>query len=186
MSEEGRIKPLAAAPVDIAAPSLETVFRDHSRLVYRAAYRVTGNSADAEDVLQTVFLRLARRREAAVGSLESYLYRAAVNAALDLLRSRQASPGVSLEEVEPAALEDSSPSPERAFAAAELRLWLRATVARLSPLAAEIFVLRFFEGRDNGEIARLVGTTEGTVAVTLHRARERVFREFQAYQGGQS
>jgi len=186
MAEEKRSKPLAAAPIDLAAPSLESVFQRHAGVVYRAAYRVTGNAADSEDVLQTVFLRLARRSLPEVESMESYLYRAGVNAALDLMRSRQASPGVPLEEMEPAVLEDSSLSPDRAHTASELREWLRATVARLSPRAAEIFALRFYEDRDNGEIARLIGTTEGTVAVTLHRTRERIHKEFLAYTRGQS
>ena len=66
------------------------------------------------------------------------------------------------------------------------REWLRSAVARLSPQAAEIFSLRFFEGKDNGEIASIVGTTTGTVAVTLSRARDRMEKEFRAYQGAKS
>ena len=53
-------------------------------------------------------------------------------------------------------------------------------------MAAEIFSLRFFEGKDNGEIARILGTTTGTVAVTLSRARDRIEKEFRSYQGGQA
>ena len=60
-------------------------------MVFRAAYRVTGNAGDAEDVMQTVFLRMMKRDQAAepVGNMTSFLHRAAVNAALDLVRSRQ-------------------------------------------------------------------------------------------------
>ncbi len=69
---------------------LESVFLEHQRRVFRAAYRITGNAQDAEDVLQTVFLRLARQGDAAsLANPSSYLYRAAVNAALDLLRARK-------------------------------------------------------------------------------------------------
>ncbi len=72
------------------AAVLDEVFRAHYSRVLKAAYRVTGSMSDAEDVLQTVFLRLARRDLATEGvaNLESYMYRAAVNAALDLLRAR--------------------------------------------------------------------------------------------------
>src|SRR2546429_9138497 len=67
-----------------------TLFRSHAR-VLQAAYRVTGSMADAEDVAQSVFLRLARGDIASrrITHLESYLQRSAVNAALDLLRARR-------------------------------------------------------------------------------------------------
>ena len=68
----------------------ERVFREHHAMVFRAACRVTGNTADAEDVLQTVFLRLLGRGEAdtVMENAEHYLRRAAVNGALDVIRAR--------------------------------------------------------------------------------------------------
>src|SRR5262249_36486110 len=79
----------------------ELLFQEHHDQVFRAAYRVTGSIVDAEDVLQTVFLRLVRRKEKLdlSPSPGSYLHRAAVNASLDLLRSRTRSRSVSIEEV---------------------------------------------------------------------------------------
>ncbi len=190
MKEGEKPLPIAADPEPVAGVVMdaEELFRRHHGLVFRAAYRVTGNAADAEDVLQTVFLRLMRRDadSPAVSDAAGYLHRAAVNASLDLLRSRRQCNFVPLEEVEPRLAGDSSRAAEGAQSALEIREWLRQTVARLSPLAAEIFVLRFFEEKGYAEIARLVGTTESTVAVTLHRARERVWREFEAYMGGKS
>lgn len=166
------------------AIDVERAFDAHHAMVFRTAYRVTGNAGDAEDVLQTVFLRLLRRpaEAAMVGNVASYLHRAAVNTALDVMRSRQAAPAIPLEDLPPAA--DSSPAPDRVLASGEIRAWLRATVARLSPRAAEIFALRFYEDHENPEIARMLGTTEGTVAVTLSRARDRVEKEYRAYVGG--
>src|SRR5437763_12235138 len=74
-----------------AVTQLEEIFRAHQVCVLRAAYRVTGSMADAEDVAQSVFLRLARGDIASrrITHLESYLQRSAVNAALDLLRARR-------------------------------------------------------------------------------------------------
>ncbi|MGO9873584.1 MAG: RNA polymerase sigma factor, partial [Acidimicrobiia bacterium] len=71
---------------------LEREFRVHHGMVFATAYRITGNAGDAEDVLQTVFLRLLRRGSNAdpLENPESYLRRAAINAALDVIRSRQA------------------------------------------------------------------------------------------------
>jgi len=65
-----------------------------------------------------------------------------------------------------------------------IREWLRGAVSRLNPRIAEMFSLRFFEGKDNPEIARLLNTTPGTVAVTLSRTRNRLEKEYRAYVGG--
>src|SRR5437588_12816905 len=95
------MKSLMAAPTEPAGMSvkdLEQIFREHHGLVFRTAYRITGNAGDAEDVLQTVFLRLLRRgpNTEALDNPESYLRRAAINAALDVIRSRQADQTVPL------------------------------------------------------------------------------------------
>src|SRR5262245_11097668 len=73
------------------AHELEDLFREHYQLVYRTAYGVTGRAEDAEDVLQTVFLKLLRRGHSPdlFKNTKGYLYRAAVNLSLDILQSRQ-------------------------------------------------------------------------------------------------
>jgi RNA polymerase sigma-70 factor, ECF subfamily len=169
----------------VLPPDPDLIFREHHSAVFRAAYRVTGNASDAEDVLQTVFMRLLRRHPdaEAVGNMEGYLRRAAVNAALDLIRSRQATPQVPLEDVAAMLPENAPLAPDRLYRSTEIRHWLRQAVARLSPRAAEMFALRFFEGRDNPEIAQALGTTPASVAVTLSRTRDRIQQEFRAYMG---
>jgi RNA polymerase sigma-70 factor (ECF subfamily) len=171
---------------NLSEADLERVFREHHALVFRAAYRVTGNPDDAEDVLQTVFLRMVKRAEGAepVGNMASFLHRAAVNAALDLVRSRQHIRSVPLDEMEPVLSEPAYRNPDRQQHAGEIREWLRGALARLNPRIAEMFMLRFFEGKDNPEIAQLLKTTPGTVAVTLSRTRDRLEKEFRAYMGG--
>jgi len=166
-------EPLPTAPLD-----LEETFREHHRMVFWAAYRVTGNSSDAEDAMQTVFLRMARRETICAANMESYLRRSAVNAALDLVRSKHRSSAVPIDEIA-GHLQDDSLAPDRPHRDVEIRDRLRHAVARLSPAAAEMFALRYFEERDNSEIAELVGTTVGTVAVTLHRSRERIKKELE-------
>lgn len=186
MSGEQGSKALASG-TEAESREMEAVFRQHYRLVFRAAYRVTGNAADAEDVLQTVFLRLLRREPGAeaLEHVESYLHRAAVNAALDLVRSRHNAATVPLEGATPPAA-SASQAPDRLYASEEIRTWLRHAIGRLSPRAAEMFVLRFFEGKTNPEIAREFQTTEGTVAVTLSRIRDRLQQEFRALTGDPS
>jgi len=70
---------------------LEELFRDHYELVYRTAYSIVNNTADAEDVLQTVFLRLVRRQVPPdfTTNVKGYFYRSAVNVSLDTIRSRR-------------------------------------------------------------------------------------------------
>jgi RNA polymerase sigma-70 factor (ECF subfamily) len=91
------------------------LFREHHGAVYRAAYRITGNAMDAEDVLQTVFTRLLRREEQPDLSENagSYLHRAAVNAALDLMRRRKRARKVDLDEVGDTLVDHQEPGPER-------------------------------------------------------------------------
>jgi len=153
------------------------MFEDCHGLVFRTAYRITGNAADAEDVLQAVFLRLLRRDRSAepLSNPESYLRRAAVNAALDVVRARQEQASVPLEDSPP------GPGDQR-----ELRDGLRRALAALSPRSAEIFALRFFEGHTNPEIARMLGMSQVHVAVLLHRTRKQLQKEIRSYLGVQS
>jgi RNA polymerase sigma-70 factor (ECF subfamily) len=189
--EQGRSEPLAAAiqtqSVQTSPEDLERIFREHHAGVFRAAYRVTGNASDAEDVLQTVFLRLLRREgdAQAIENMGSFLHRAAVNAGLDLLRARQTARSIPLDDVAPLLPESPALSPDRSHAAGEIRVWLRKAVARLGPRAGEMFALRFFEGKSNAEIAASLGTTQATVAVTLSRTRDRIEQEYRSQMGEQ-
>ena len=169
-----------------AAPSLEALFHEHHDRVYRAAYRITGNATDAEDVLQTVFLRLLKREvevDLSAGAA-SYLARAAVNAALDMLRARKRARRVDLDEVEGDLAAPQDTDPEGLSGGRELVRWLRGAVGRLSPRAAEIFSLRYFQGHGNREIAEMLGTSQTAVAVILHRTRHRLAKDLKPILGG--
>ena len=184
----------------IAIPDeFERVFRTHHGLVFRTAYRITGNAADAEDVLQTVFLRLFRREcgteaqhspaeHAAQGGVrnaaqsrvrneESYLRRAAVNAALDVIRARQADRSAELVDL---------PARQSHSDTAELRDALARAMGRLQPRWAEVFALRFLEGLSNREIAQTLGVSQVLVAVIIYRTRQRLRKELAQYLGDRS
>lgn len=158
---------------------LENLFNEHHEQVFRTAYRITGSVVDAEDVLQTIFLRIVRRDEGVDFSPSpgSYLHRAAVNAALDLVRSRGRSKAVSLAEVDYDMIASPGPSPAAQHESSELRNTVRQAVAALGPKAAEMCALRYFEGFNNREIAEMLGTSHMVVAVVLHRARTRLRKE---------
>lgn len=175
------IQPISRQPAVIRhVDDIEDIFKAHQERVFRAAYRVTGNLSDAEDVLQTVFLRLLRHGHTFTGVDDAgrYLHRAGVNAALDLVRSRKSAPSVPLEGVE-GNLRDPGQTPSQSQSTAEQREALRKAVAQLHPTAGEMFILRYFEGYDNSEVARIMDTSEGTVAVTLHRTRTRLQKELR-------
>lgn len=166
-------------------PDLELVYQDHHVRVMQAAYRITGNASDAEDVLQNVFLRLLRRGEAPSDRehLGSYLHRAAINASIDLLRTRKPSQRVPLDDVQHQLQEEGSSAPDQSYQGKELRDWLRGAIALFSPQAAEIFALRYLEDYSNQEIAELVDTSPGVVAVVLHRCRNRLRDEIRSFLG---
>ena len=184
--------PVSASPIPFpsATPpplsgAAESFYAAQAPKVYRAAYRITGSSADAEDVVPTVFLRLLQRADVPFGAGgEGYLYRSGVHAALDLLRSRQRWGFVPLEE--PDGGHDPSAGPEREAELRRLRQALRRALSRLSARAAEIFALRYFEGLGNREIAELLGTSQGVVAVLLHRTRARLRKELAVLLGERS
>src|SRR5262245_16203391 len=162
---------------------VEEVFRTHYTNAFRAAYRITGSHSDAEDVLQTLFLRLLRRgqTEESVSNLGGYVYRAAINASLDVLRSRRDGQCIPLQEDMHIAVKSS---PERALESKETQVWLRGALATMNPRWAEIFILRYFDELSNREIAHLLQISQATVAVTLFRARRLLEREFQTRMRG--
>jgi len=150
----------------------ERIFNENQTLVYRVAYRITGSNEDAEDVLQTLFLRLLRRE--ILPDMErnpkAYMHRAAINIALDIvkLRARNVSTGN---------IEDHLPhnaSPTDRLPAFRIQDWLRDALGELNPRAAEIFVLKHVEGYDNAEIAKTLGVSyvvEGSVQRVGGRVR---------------
>ena len=140
---------------------LERLFVEHYRRVLNAGYRITGNMADAEDVAQSVFLRLGAGGQLAVENAGSYLYRAAINGALDLIRRKKTAPAEPIEAAAELVSKEMGASPERAMANKDLARLLRQAIGELAPRAAEIFALRYLEEMSNGEIANCDGNVAG-------------------------
>ena len=164
---------------------LEQIFQAHHSQIFGTAYRVTGSAQDAEDVLQTVFLRLLRRQDEVdlSPSPGSYLHRAAVNAALDLMRARTRSRSIPLDDHD-APAQNGHSDPDRRQRGGELRRSLRQAILALTPRSATIFTMRFLEGTPNREIAESMGMSQAAVGVALHRARNQVKKELATFVGG--
>jgi len=176
-------EPLAAASMTLpSTESITQLFGEHYRRVLLAAYRITGSMADAEDIAQGLFLRLASS-ERPVDNIGSYLHRAAINGALDLLRRRKSAATEPLEQAAHIASVGWGSSPESGVASRQLGDALRIAIGELAPRAAEMFALRYFEDLDNKEIAALMETSQAAVAVTLHNARSRLKKRLLEMDG---
>ncbi|MEE8523575.1 MAG: sigma-70 family RNA polymerase sigma factor [Thermoanaerobaculia bacterium] len=164
---------------------LEEIFQDHHSRVFGTAFRVTGSAQDAEDVLQTVFLRLLRRQDEIdlSPSPGSYLHRAAINAALDLMRARNRSRSIPIDDHD-APTENGHSDPNRRQQDGELRRNLRQALLKLSSRGATIFTMRFLDGTPNREIAEAMGMSQAAVGVAIHRARNQVKEELATLLGG--
>ena len=152
--------------------SFAELYDRHYYAVYRTALRITGNPADAEDVLQTVFLRVLNHKDrpAAESMPEAYFRRAAANAAVDLLRRRVSHAETEFSETSIHPSTDSSPL---------LKEQLRRAIASLQKDDAVLFLLRYVEGLSNGELASLLGQEKNNIAVRLHRVRQTLQAEME-------
>ena len=160
----------AASAGDMAA--FETLYDRHSRRVYSLCLRMTGNTSEAEDLSQEVFIQLFRKAGSFRGDAQftTWLHRLTVNQVLMHFRRR----GVRLEQP----TEDGE-APAQVVAGTEdplrmpvvERIALDKAVAALPPGYRSVFVLHDVEGREHEEIARLLGCSVGTSKSQLHKAR---------------
>ena len=151
-------------------PDWESIVRMHGPMAFDTAWRLLGNAADAEEVVQDALLdafRLhARRMVTNWGGLLRHL---AVRRAIDRLRTR---PSVQPFACEPVAAE--SDRPEAVAIERELAERLRWAITKLPDREAGVLSLRYLGGMTNAEIASTLGITAGAVGVALHKARAKL------------
>jgi len=138
------------------------------------AYRIVGNRSDAEDVVQNLFLALPRATYRGSASLWSYLYRAAVNNSVNLLRSRKRGDRlreeVRAQALAPGALAASDPASQ--VLEAEVLAAVAKALLRVKPQHRRVLVLRIKHGLSNTEIAERESIPVATVGTWLRRGRE--------------
>jgi RNA polymerase sigma-70 factor, ECF subfamily len=146
--------------------ALADLYARYASVVHRAAYRLTASRADADDVLQDVFVGLpeALRHFGGRGSLEGWIRRVAVRAALMRMRGASRRREVPLEGTDAPAAGDPSAGIDRAV--------LERALSALPDALRVVFVLKEVEGYSHAEIGRLLGIREGASEVRLHRARK--------------
>ena len=161
------------------SPDFEQIYREYAPMIYRTAKGVLGSSQDAEDVLQTIFLRLLRRElpPDLTRNPKAYLYRAAVNASLDTIEARRRN-------VLTADADRLGVTPVNADRFEDdLHKRLYEAIAQLGPEAAEILILRYVHGANDAEIAKMLGTSRGVIAVRLFRSRARLKKLLRSPMG---
>src|SRR6185436_4808410 len=161
----------------------EQLFREHSSLVYRTAFGVTGSAEDAEDVLQTIFMRLVRRDwpPNLRNHPKAYLYRAAVNVSLNVIRSRR-----NLTLTNDVEIFERSAHAVQSRETTEIRERLLTTLEILADedsSAVELLILRYVHNYSDADIAKMMGKSRTTIAVRLFRARARLKKLMRATAG---
>ncbi len=155
--------------------AFRVLVEQHSRGVFRLAYRMTGNEQDAEDVVQESFLRAYRQlgRFESRANFGTWLYRIVANCSVDLMRAKQARHDITRRE----SLDDTdnlpsadSPTPERLASSGEIRRRIADALGALSPLERAAFTLRHYEGRSIDEISRTLGLGTSAAKHSVFRA----------------
>ena len=157
----------------------------HARRVYNLCYRFTGNSAEAEDLSQEVFLRIYRTLASyrtAYGGFPTWLTSVTRNLLVDhYRRTRHDRVTDSLEDVFPKVEEKHSPmrTPDKAALASELSSQVQSALYHLSPDLREAVILRDLQGLEYSEIQQVLSVPEGTVKSRINRGRIELARVLQ-------
>jgi len=156
--------------------SFEALYTFHKRRVYSLCLRMTGNTAEAEDLTQEAFLQLYRKIATFRGesAFSTWLHRLSVNVVLMHLR-KKGLPEVSLQETLEPTDEDGPRkdigSHDQVLDGSLDRVNLQRAVETLPPGYRIIFVLHDIEGYEHNEIAEMMGCSIGNSKSQLHKAR---------------
>jgi RNA polymerase sigma-70 factor (ECF subfamily) len=153
----------------------------HSRMLFRLAFRMTGNEADADDVVQEAFLRAYQSLAAFESRADfgTWVYRIAVRCALDRLAKQRTDESRRVsEETDPeqdaVQVADSKPDPERLAMSAEISALQEVAMRGLTPMERTAFVMRHYEERTTEEIAAAMNVTPNTAKQSVYRAVQKV------------
>ncbi len=161
----------------------------HSRSVFRLAYRLTGNESDAEEAVQETFLRVFRRLSTFQQSarFETWLYRVASNASMDVIRRRQRhhtrQTPLETEQGAPRPLEAPTPAPDRVAVAGQIGDRVAAALDCLTPGERAAFTLRHLQGFSINEIGEALGLRSNAVKNAIFRAVTKMRRELAPLAG---
>jgi RNA polymerase sigma-70 factor, ECF subfamily len=155
----------------------------HSRTIFRVAFRITGNEADADEVVQDAFLRGYRKLEQFElrSNFGTWIYRIAVRCALDKIGGRKADEENRVAEGEDrdqreVQLADSSAGPERLLLSGEIAAMQRAALSSLTPTERTAFILRHTEDCTMEDIGNALGIRPNAAKQAVFRAVQKLRR----------
>jgi RNA polymerase sigma-70 factor (ECF subfamily) len=154
--------------------------RHHYQRVVQVVYRMCGDMGLAEDAAQETFIRawMNLKSYEPTGCLRNWLYRIAVNAALDVLRRK---PEEMLKDEEAWDIPDQTAGPEIALMEKEQRVLLQKSMKSLPEAARSALVLREYGGLSYQEIAGVLNVPVGTVMSRLNYARNHLRKKLRPY-----
>jgi RNA polymerase sigma-70 factor (ECF subfamily) len=167
----------------------DELVRTYNASIFHVAFRMLGDTAEASDVVQEIFIKVFRNIGGFKGesALKTWIFRIAFSEILNRLRwwkSRHRSSTVSLD-VEPNGQEhyvaDSGPTPEEILESKEREFAIQQALGKLSSDHRSIIILRDIEGFSYSEIAEVLGVSIGTVKSRLARGREDLKRSLMRY-----
>jgi len=167
--------------------ALKVIFEQYREKVYRIAYGVVRHREDALDIVQEVFIKLFRSIKNFEGKSRfyTYLYRMAMNTAIDYARRTKRPPTSSIDEDVGRRLSDGAEKrPDRIAMQRELEEKLNQAMARLPSDQRAALIFREVEGLSYEEMAEAMGCSMGTVMSRLHYARKKVQESLKDYIKG--
>jgi RNA polymerase sigma-70 factor (ECF subfamily) len=155
--------------------AFESLFRQYQSALHRFAWHLTHSSAAADDIIQTVFLKIWRNRGdwQPRGSISSYLYRATKNAALNYLRQLDKSDGRSPQSIDAS---DPTAAVDAIYEDKETLRLIQSAVDSLPEGCRAVFILSRYENKKYAEIAEVLEISVKTVENQMGRAL-RILRE---------
>lgn len=155
----------------------------HSQTLFRVAYRITGNEADAEDVVQEAFLRGYRKLEGfeSRANFGTWIYRIAIHCALDKVRHRRGDEvsrvgDANDPELDQLQVADSKAGPERLVLSGEIGSMQQAALSSLTATERTAFVLRHMEDCTTAEIGAALGIDPNAAKQAVFRAVQKLRR----------
>ena len=156
----------------------------YSQVVFRVAYRITGNESDTEEAVQEAFLRGYQKLANFEGrsSMATWFYRISTNCALDIVSRRRPEPQSRIaEENDPAEgelqLSDRKAGPDRLLLSREIEAAQQAAMNELTPTERAAFVLRHMEDRSTDEIAAALNIAPNSAKQAVFRAVQKLRRQ---------
>ena len=150
----------------------ERLYETYRGRVFSTAYRMLSNRADAEDVTQDIFIKVFKKLSSFRGdsAVSTWIYRIAVNACLDFRRRRRLRQAISIDD-----------GMEVGSTPLSVSRLIESTLPRMADGYRQVFVLHDIQGLKHGEIAKILGITDGASKSQLHRARAFLRRELSPY-----